>query len=223
MSFAQGGAMLLRIGMSSDPKRPSSLPARPGSVPTPAPRPSVVPGRSGSSPAPGRPGSVPSPSPSARPGTSSRPVNVRDAMREAHALGGGAVGRASAVVSHSQTKKTILLVDADAALRSRLRALLEPQYEVLEAKDGLEAVEMTGAMQPPAMIVCDTALPRLDGFSLAKILRGNPLTKRVPIMFVSAQTGPQHVTQALVIGVSQYVPKTTPDAQIAEKIRKIVL
>ena len=120
-------------------------------------------------------------------------------------------------------RKTILLVDADAGLRARLRVLLEPHYDVLEAKDGMEAVEMTSTMQPPAMIVSDTAMPRMDGFTLAKILRGNPVTKRVPIMFVSEQDDAQHVTQALVIGVSQYVPKTTPIAQIVEKIRKIAL
>ena len=78
-------------------------------------------------------------------------------------------------------------------------------------------------MRPPALIVSDTAMPRLDGFAFAKILRGNPVMKRVPIMFVSAQHSPQYVTQALVIGVSQYLPKTTPVAQIVEKIRKLAL
>jgi chemosensory pili system protein ChpA (sensor histidine kinase/response regulator) len=129
------------------------------------------------------------------------------------------VGRPSAMAA--ATKKTILLVDPDATLRARLRALLEPQYDVVEAKDGMEAVELTATIQP-AMIVSDTAMPRVDGFTLAKIMRNNPVMKRVPIMFVSAQSTPQYVTQALVIGVSQYLPKTTPVTQIVEKIRKIV-
>lgn len=103
-----------------------------------------------------------------------------------------------------------------------MRAELEPHYEVVEAKDGLEAVELTSKIHTPAMIVADTAMPRLDGFGMAKILRSNPLTRRVPIMFVSAQNDAQSVTQALVIGVRQYVPKSTPLTQIVEKIRKIV-
>lgn len=152
---------------------------------------------------------------------SARPSNIRDAVAEAHAIGGGAVVRTSAAPTRPLARKTILLVDADPTLRARIRELLEPQYDVIEAKDGLEAVELARAGQPPAMIVSDTTMPRLDGFSFAKILRANPLTKRVPIMFVSAQHDPQHVTQALVIGVSQYLPKTTPVPQIVEKIRKI--
>lgn len=163
--------------------------------------------------------------PAARPGTglpSVRPSSVRDARAEAHAVGGGAVARPSAVAATS-TRKTILLVDPDANMRARLRALLEQYYDVVEANDGMEAVELTGKIPTPAMVVSDTAMPRVDGFTLAKIFKNNPLMKRVPIMFVSAQHSPQHVTQALVIGVTQYLPKTTPVAQVAEKIRKLVM
>lgn len=150
----------------------------------------------------------------------SRPHNVRDAITEAHALGGGAVARTSALAS---SKKVILIVHPDADLRTKLRAALESTYEIIEAKDGMEVVDMTSSIAAPAMIVSETTMPRVDGFTLAKILRNNPVMKKVPIMFVSAQHSPQHVTQALVIGVSQYLPKSTPVAQIAEKIRKIVL
>lgn len=162
---------------------------------------------------------------STRPGRpiSNRPSTIRDAITEAHALGGGAVARPSAIAQSRPGRKTILLVDADADLRARIRAMLEMHYDVIEASDGMEAVELTSKIQPPAMVVADTQMPRVDGFTMAKILRSNPVMKRVPIMFVSAQNDAQHVTQALVIGVSQYLPKTTPVAQIVEKIRKIVL
>ena len=153
--------------------------------------------------------------------TSTRPGNVRDALTEGAAMG-GAVGRISAAAPRS-SKKLILIVHSDADLRARLRVALEAFYEVLEAKDGMEAVEMTSSIATPGMIISDTAMPRVDGFTLAKILRNNPVMKKVPIMFVSAQHSPQHVTQALVIGVSQYLPKTTPVPQIVEKIRKIVV
>lgn len=151
-----------------------------------------------------------------------RPVNVRDAQAEAHALGGGAIARPSSFVS-AQLRKSVLLVDPDANLRARLRSLLEQDYDVVEASDGMEAVELTAKIQPPSMIVCETVMPRVDGFTFAKIMRNNPMMKRVPIMFVSAQHSPQHVTQALVIGVTQYLPKATPVSQIVEKIRKIVM
>lgn len=188
----------------TQPKRPSS-PGNPA-VSRPATSPSGIPPRPATNPA----------------GPLSR-LNVQDASREAHALGGGAVARPSAAASLQGGRKTVMIVDPDASLRARMRAALELHYDVIEAKDGMEAVEMTAKIQAPAMIICDTVMPRVDGFTLAKILRNNPVMKRVPIMFVSAQHSPQHVTQALVIGVSQYLPKTTPISQIVEKVRKIVL
>jgi two-component system chemotaxis response regulator CheY len=119
-------------------------------------------------------------------------------------------------------KRTILVVDDDASMRSKLRASLEPYFDVLEAKDGMEAVELSATIQPPAMIVTDVVMPRVDGFTLAKIMKGNPLMKKVPIMFVSSRNSPAEVTQAMVLGACQYVLKSVPVGEIVAKIRKIV-
>jgi CheY-like chemotaxis protein len=121
------------------------------------------------------------------------------------------------------SRKTILIVDPDTSLRARLRSMLEVHYDVLEAQDGMEAVELAKANEPPSMIVSETAMPRVDGFTMAKILRNNPHTRRVPIMFVSTQHAPQQVTQALAMGVTQYLPKTTTASEIVDKIRKLVV
>lgn len=174
---------------------------------------------------PKRPGQSTRPPPPSI-GNSQRPANIKDALTEAAALAGGNLGRPSSSPGSIRPvagKKTILLVDNDASMRSRLRAGLEPYYEVLEAKDGMEAVELAGKIQPPAMIVCDVVMPRVDGFTLAKIMRGNPTMRKVPIMFVSSRNSPQDVTQALVLGACQYVLKSVPISDIVAKVRKIVV
>jgi CheY-like chemotaxis protein len=124
--------------------------------------------------------------------------------------------------SSIKARKVVMLVDPDASMRARMRASLEPYYDVVEAKDGMEAVEMAGGMTAPAMIVSENVMPRVDGFTLAKVLRQNPVMKKVPIMFVSARNSPQDVTQALMVGACQYVLKTVPVGEIVAKIRKIV-
>ena len=153
---------------------------------------------------------------------------MKDALAEARAISGGAsLDRPSTVPgsfspSSIKARKTVLLVDPDASMRARLKAALEPYYDVIEAKDGMEAVEMAGSIQAPAMIVSENVMPRVDGFTLAKVLRQNPIMKKVPIMFVSSRNSPQDVTQALMVGACQYVLKTTPVNDIVAKIRKIV-
>lgn len=186
--------------MTIPPKRPPSGP--PGSIPA---RPSQI--------------------PSVRPPSLRPPSNVRDALTEAQAISGGGLSRAPSrpVSQMPPGRKVVVLVDDDAAMRQRLRASLEPYYDIHEAKDGMEAVEIVSKLGvPPAMVVSDVMMPRVDGFTMAKILRSNPIFKKVPIMFVSSRNSTQDVTQALVLGACQYVVKTTPVIEIVAKIRKIV-
>ena len=177
---------------------------------------------------PKRPGAPSQRPPPPSVGSTQRPpVNVKDALTEARAIAGGSLGRTSSAPgslspSSIKTRKVVMLVDPDASMRARLRASLEPYFDVVEAKDGMEAVEMAGSMTAPAMIVSENVMPRVDGFTLAKVLRQNPVMKKVPIMFVSSRNSPQDVTQALVLGACQYVLKTTPVGDIVAKIRKIV-
>jgi CheY-like chemotaxis protein len=176
---------------------------------------------------PQRPGATNRPPPPTVSSSQRPPANVKDALAEARAIAGGSLGRTSNVPgsmgpSAVKAKKVVLLVDPDAAMRARMRKALEPDYDVIEAKDGMEAVEMAATMQPPAMIVSENVMPRVDGFTLAKVLRQNPIMKKVPIMFLSARNSPQDVTQALMVGACQYVLKSTPVNDIVAKIRKIV-
>jgi CheY-like chemotaxis protein len=185
------------------PKRPSNPPPAPGV------RPSQV---------PSAPGARPSTIPSVRPG------NVRDALTEAQAVAGGGLAKQSTRPSVlPQARKTVLLVDPDPTTRTKLKDALAPFYDILEAGDGMEAVELASRIQAPAMIVSEVPMPRVDGLTLAKTLRQNPVMKKVPIMFVSSRNNPQDVTAALVIGVTQFVPKTTPVADLVARIRRIII
>jgi CheY-like chemotaxis protein len=190
------------------PKRPSTPPGQ---------RPAQAPGQRPSQ-APLPPG-VRSTIPSVRPG------NVRDALTEAQAISGGGLTRPSTRPASFAplAKKVVLLVDSDAAMRAKLKQALSPFYDVIEAQDGMEAVEMAATIAPPALIVSDVVMPRVDGFTLAKTLRNNPAMKKVPIMFVSSRNNPQDVTQALVIGACHFFQKTAPVSEIVSKIRKIVV
>ncbi len=175
---------------------------------------------------PKRPSQAPPPAPSTRPSTvpSVRPGNVRDALTEAQAIAGGGLAKSTRPSAFPvQTRKTVLVVDPDPTTRARLRDALAVFYDVLEAQDGMEAVELAGKIQPPALVVSDVPMPRVDGLTLAKTLRNHPIMKKVPIMFVSSRNNPQDVTAALVIGVTQFVPKTTPVNDVVARIRKIVV
>jgi CheY-like chemotaxis protein len=77
----------------------------------------------------------------------------------------------------------ILIVDDDAAVRMAMRVVLEQeQFDVAEARDGNEALELVRA-QPPALILCDIFMPGKDGFDTIRLLRQE--FPKVPVVAVS--------------------------------------
>jgi len=80
---------------------------------------------------------------------------------------------------------TILVVDDDAAIRAMLRRILEPAgYQILEAADGLAALEQIEAERPD-LILLDMIMPRLDGWGVLRALQQSPPLATIPVVLVS--------------------------------------
>ncbi len=102
--------------------------------------------------------------------------------------------------------KTVLVVEDFEDARRMLKFLLEDLgYEVLEAKDGWDAVE-TVKRQTPDLIFMDMALPRIDGISATKLIRQFKETSKTPIIALTASGQFIH-NQALEAGCDDFVTK----------------
>lgn len=229
----------------SDVKKPTPPPFVPGaprpptisSRPPPAPlsgQPSPSrPPASGAGVSPSRPPAGPAPTSPSRPplsGTSHsrppipgppKPASLHEALKEAQALGGGTVSRPPPPAAAPTGKKAVLLVDDDARVRSELAKLLVEWYDVHEAGDGAAAAEMCTVLSP-ALIVCDVVMPKLDGFSLAKVLRSNPRLAKVPLVFLTSRQSSTDVMQGLSLGARAYIPKPFNAKDVVGKIRKML-
>ena len=85
-------------------------------------------------------------------------------------------------------KNLIMLVDDEPNLRELLRQMLElGGFDVVEAEDGLEALEKLEKVAPDVMIL-DVMMPNLDGVSLCKRLRADATFAGLPIIMVSGKT-----------------------------------
>jgi two-component system cell cycle sensor histidine kinase/response regulator CckA len=86
------------------------------------------------------------------------------------------------------TQKTILLVEDDTLIRAQLSVLLQDGYNVLAARDGVEAAEMYEREKGRIdVVVTDYMMPRLDGARLAKLLACHDAG--LPIIMVSGSVG----------------------------------
>jgi chemosensory pili system protein ChpA (sensor histidine kinase/response regulator) len=112
----------------------------------------------------------------------------------------------------------IMVVDDSLTVRKITSRLLEREgYQVLTAKDGLDAIEQMKDVLPGVMLV-DIEMPRMDGFDLTRNVRGDPRTRDVPIIMISSRTAEKHRSQAAGLGVNVFLGKPYPEAELLQHI-----
>ena len=101
----------------------------------------------------------------------------------------------------------VMIVDDSLTVRKiTTRFLTRIGYEVVTAKDGVDALEKLVDMMPDVMLL-DVEMPRMDGFELAKQLRRDARTMKLPIIMITSRTADKHRDYALELGVNQYMGK----------------
>lgn len=104
-------------------------------------------------------------------------------------------------------KETILIVDDSTTQVTILKqTFVSRGYNVLTAKNGVEAVEIATASQPD-IILLDIVMPVKDGFSACKELKADERTKQIPIIFTTSLSETSNVIKGLELGAVDYIPK----------------
>ena len=128
------------------------------------------------------------------------------------------VKRASKVVA----KVRALVVDDSLTMRKVLGRLLERDgYEVLVAKDGMDAMQLLQETTPD-IILTDIEMPRMDGFGLARNIRDDARTKDTPLIMISSRTADKHRSMAKEIGVNAFFGKPVSDDDLLESMKELL-
>jgi len=120
---------------------------------------------------------------------------------------------------------TILLVEDDQILQElygdRFRAA---GFEVIQAFDGMEALDQLNAHPEVQLVLLDVMLPKLSGYDVLAQIKHNPETKQTPVIIVSALADIDDQARGLQLGAADYITKgeMLPGAVI-EKIKQYVL
>jgi DNA-binding response OmpR family regulator len=94
-------------------------------------------------------------------------------------------------------------------------------FEVIEAKDGQEAVEQAVA-EKPALILMDVRMPRMTGYEACRKLKSMDDMKHIPVIFLSAKGQEQEIQQGLDAGAEEYILKPFAPEDLVNKVREIL-
>lgn len=109
---------------------------------------------------------------------------------------------------------TVMVVDDSLTVRKITGRLLAREgYQVLIAKDGVEALEQLLDVVPDVMLV-DIEMPRMDGFDLTRNIRADERLKNIPIIMITSRTADKHRTYAFEIGVNHYLGKPYQEEEL---------
>ena len=100
----------------------------------------------------------------------------------------------------------VLVADDDAINRQVLGELLKPEYTVLLAKNGEQALDLA-ARHAPDLILLDVLMPDMDGYEVLRRLRGDPQTEHISVIFISGLDRPEDEANGLNLGASDYIAK----------------
>lgn len=126
------------------------------------------------------------------------------------------------VVAQTNKVPTVMVVDDSLTMRKVLGRTLEREgYVVVTAKDGMDALQKLQETLPDIMLL-DIEMPRMDGFELARNIRGDVLTANIPIIIISSRTAEKHRNVAKELGVNAFLGKPVQDEELITQINALL-
>jgi DNA-binding response OmpR family regulator len=118
--------------------------------------------------------------------------------------------------------KVVLVVDDDPTIRTLVATTLAQAYAVYVADSAQNAMQVLVQIPTPNLVVCDVAMPAVDGIAFAKQMRSMPAFAQTPIIFLTAKTGPMDVIAGINAGARFYMTKPFNPQELVEKAKKAI-
>jgi CheY-like chemotaxis protein len=129
-------------------------------------------------------------------------------------------GAADGARSEALRRRRVLVADDEPAMRLLARVNLEAEgVEVIEARDGLEALELA-KRERPDLLLLDVMMPGLDGWEVARRLGAAPETRDLPIVFMTALAGADDRRRGFEAGGVGYIVKPFDPIVLGERVTR---
>jgi response regulator RpfG family c-di-GMP phosphodiesterase len=127
------------------------------------------------------------------------------------------------MTSEAGSRRCVLIVEDEDGTRLALERLLSNDYDVVTARDGAQGLLIASARTPPPdVILTDVWMPELDGVSMVKCLKHDPVLRGIPVIFLTGQTSPRSTIAGIAAGARAYLAKPIDLDVLDRKIRSAV-
>jgi chemosensory pili system protein ChpA (sensor histidine kinase/response regulator) len=122
------------------------------------------------------------------------------------------------VMTEVASLPTVMVVDDSLTVRKIIsRLLMREGYQVILAKDGVDALEQLVEVMPD-VILSDIEMPRMDGFDLVRNIRADVRLRSLPVIMITSRTADKHRNYALEIGANHYLGKPYDEVELLDII-----
>jgi len=94
-------------------------------------------------------------------------------------------------------------------------------YHTSQERNGMAALEAI-KRSPPTACILDVNMPGMDGFTVLKRLRADPLTAHVPVLILTARRAPDDIKMAIQLGATDYLSKPFNDEQLLARVARLL-
>jgi len=120
----------------------------------------------------------------------------------------------------------VMVVDDSLTVRRVMQRLFEREgYQVLLAKDGVDALEQLHELPAaalPALLLVDIEMPRMDGFDLTRNVRSDAKTQAIPVVMITSRSADKHRQHALELGVNAYFGKPFQEQELLAEVERLL-
>ncbi|TAH17253.1 MAG: hybrid sensor histidine kinase/response regulator, partial [Oscillatoriales cyanobacterium] len=132
-------------------------------------------------------------------------------------------GKVPHLAPTSSQAPQILVVDDSYTIRQLLSLMLtRARYRVVQAKDGLDALEKLQNGLDCSLAIVDIEMPRMDGFEFLRSVRSTQRFAKIPIAMLTSRSGEKHRQMAMELGANQYFTKPYSETLLLEAIPKLI-
>ncbi len=151
-------------------------------------------------------------------------LDIGPLLRRAFASGrlpGSSTVDAMTASAPAESETTLVMVVDDSITVRRVteRVLQQHGFDVMTARDGLDAVEAMVDRRPD-LILLDIEMPRMDGYELAIHVRNDRRLMDIPMIMITSRSGEKHRSRAAEIGVNDYMTKPYQENELMDRVVK---